>query len=109
MSNIFLTLQRGADFKAHAPHFPKAKDAGWFVVLGEVDTGELLALKRVGCGRKGSTTVSLSFCTPEEVGRRLYTLYFISDSYIGLDQQYDLHFEVIEADLACQINTEVVS
>ena len=105
----FLTLQRSGDSKAHAPYFPKAKDVGWFVVLGEVDTGELVALKRVGCGRRSNTTVSLSFYTPEEVGRRIYTLYFMNDSYIGLDQQYDLYLDVIEADLASQINTEIIS
>lgn len=28
-------------------------------------------------------------------GRYLYTVYLISDSYIGFDQQYDLQLEVI--------------
>lgn len=28
-------------------------------------------------------------------GRYLYTIYIISDSYIGFDQQYDIQFEVI--------------
>lgn len=30
------------------------------------------------------------------VGRYLYTVYIISDSYIGFDQQYDIQFEVID-------------
>lgn len=29
------------------------------------------------------------------LGRYLYTVYIISDSYIGFDQQYDLQLEVI--------------
>lgn len=30
-------------------------------------------------------------------GRYLYTVYIISDSYIGFDQQYDVQIEVIGA------------
>lgn len=29
------------------------------------------------------------------LGRYLYTVYLISDSYIGFDQQYDVQLEVI--------------
>lgn len=31
------------------------------------------------------------------VGRRIFTLYLMSDSYLGLDQQFDLHLEVIDS------------
>lgn len=31
----------------------------------------------------------------------------MSDSYLGLDQQYDIHLEVIPANLKCQINTDL--
>lgn len=92
--------------KAHAPHFPKAKDVGWWVVLGEMDSGELLAVKRVGQVRSTST-VPLSFYTPEDLGRRIYTVYLISDAYMGMDQQYDVPLEIIQSDIGCQVNTEV--
>ena len=36
------------DSKAHAPRFPKPKDEGWILVLGEVEVKEVIALKRVG-------------------------------------------------------------
>ena len=94
------------DFKAHAPRFPKPKDAGWWLVLGVIDDGELLALKRIGA-IKTRSTVSLAFYTPEEVGRTIYTLYFMSDSYLGLDQQFDICLDVIEASIESQVNTEV--
>lgn len=67
------------------------KDEGWWLILGEVDRGELLALKRVGFFRE-KTKVSLVFCAPEEHCRKIYTLYLLSDCYLGLDQQYDLCF-----------------
>ena len=28
------------------------------------------------------------------VGRHIFTLYVMSDSYLGLDQQFDLHLDV---------------
>lgn len=31
----------------------------------------------------------------------------MSDSYLGLDQQYDIHLNVTPASIAAQVNTEV--
>lgn len=76
------------------------------MVLGEVDSGELLALKRIGFVRNRSI-VSLAFYTPEETGHKIYTLYLMSDSYIGMDQQFDICLDVIEASIESQVNTEV--
>ncbi len=75
------------------------------MVLGEIDTGDVLALKRVGLIKRHQK-VSLSFFTPEKLGRKIFTLYVLSDSYLGLDQQYDIHLEVIEADICAQINSD---
>lgn len=98
--------RRKQDSKAQAPRFPKAKDEGWFLVMGEVDRRELLAVKRVGYVRN-NTAVSLAFYTPEKTGKCIYTLYLMSDSYLGLDQQYDIHLNVTPASIAAQVNTEV--
>ncbi|XP_069582412.1 activating signal cointegrator 1 complex subunit 3 [Ranitomeya imitator] len=94
------------DSKAIAPKFPKAKDEGWFLILGEVDKKELVALKRVGYVRTRSTA-SVAFYTPENTGRCIYTLYLMSDSYLGMDQQYDLYLSIIPASVSSQVNTEV--
>ena len=49
-----------------APKFPKPKDEGWFMILGDVENRELLALKRVPfVGARANQ--SLAFQTPEEV------------------------------------------
>ncbi|KAM3614996.1 uncharacterized protein V6R79_021978 [Siganus canaliculatus] len=98
--------RRKQDSKAQAPRFPKAKDEGWFLVVGEVDRRELLAVKRVGYVRN-STAVSVAFYTPEKTGKCIYTLYLMSDSYLGLDQQYDMYLNVTAASIAAQVNTEV--
>uniref|UniRef100_A0A8C6KKY3 Activating signal cointegrator 1 complex subunit 3 n=1 Tax=Nothobranchius furzeri TaxID=105023 RepID=A0A8C6KKY3_NOTFU len=99
--------KRKQDSKAQAPRFPKVKDEGWFLVLGEVDRKELLAVKRVGFVRS-HTSVSVAFYTPEKIGRCIYTLYVMSDSYLGLDQQYDIYLNVTAASIAAQVNTEMV-
>lgn len=65
-------------------------------VIGDSDTNELHALKRVGVFHKDSTNVSLVFYTPEKAGRKIYTLYVMSDSYLGLDQQYELYLDIVE-------------
>lgn len=51
-----------------APRFPKVKDEGWFLILGEVDKKELIALKRAGYVRNRNT-VSIAFYTPETPGK----------------------------------------
>jgi len=65
---LVLFFQRKQDSKAQAPRFPKNKDEGWFLVLGEVDRKELLAVKRVGYVRHHSA-VSVAFYTPERTGK----------------------------------------
>jgi activating signal cointegrator complex subunit 3 len=94
------------DSKAYAPKFPKSKDEGWILVLGEIETQEVIALKRIGYVRSKSK-IPLSFYTPEVPGRVIYTLYVMSDSYLGLDQQYDMCLQVQESSLEAQVNTEL--
>uniref|UniRef100_A0A5F9DJS1 Activating signal cointegrator 1 complex subunit 3 n=1 Tax=Oryctolagus cuniculus TaxID=9986 RepID=A0A5F9DJS1_RABIT len=88
---------------AVTPRFPKSKDEGWFLILGEVDKRELIALKRVGYIRNHHV-VSLSFYTPEMPGRYIFTLYLMSDCYLGLDQQYDIYLHVTQANASTQVN-----
>ena len=71
-----------------------------------MDSGELLAVKRVGQVRS-SSTIPLTFFTPEDLGRRIYTVYLINDAYLGMDQQYNVPLEIIESDISSQVNTEV--
>ncbi|KAM4695371.1 activating signal cointegrator 1 complex subunit 3 [Discoglossus pictus] len=94
------------DTKVIAPKFPKSKDEGWFLILGEVDKRELVALKRIGYVRNRNTA-SVAFYTPENVGRCIYTLYLMSDSYQGMDQQYDIYLNIVPASISAQVNSEV--
>ena len=67
----------------------------------------MIALKRVGSVR-GKSRAQIAFYTPETAtGRVLYTLYVMSDSYLGLDQQYDIGLDVIPASIEAQVNQEM--
>lgn len=79
---------------AIAPKFPKKKTYSWWVILGDTEVDELVSSKRVmmpahqGAERK----TYFSFCSPAEDEGESFTLSVIllSDSYVGLDQQYDV-------------------
>ncbi|XP_050739858.1 activating signal cointegrator 1 complex subunit 3-like [Eriocheir sinensis] len=89
-------LNRAHDLRVHTQKFPKPKDEGWFLVLGEAESGDLVALRRVS-GVRGRSTYQLSFKTPTNTGRSVLTLYLMSDGYLFLDQQYDIPLRVVPA------------
>lgn len=84
---------RNSNRSAYAPRFPKPKDEGWFMTLGSVDDNELVAIKRVTLSSIKSSQ-QLAFVTPEKEGRFILTFYLMSDSYVGLDQQYSILLDV---------------
>jgi hypothetical protein len=88
---VFLERMTLAPKGAYLPRFPKPKDEQWWLILGDEETGELLALKRISFRRRMST--KLAFGTPEDAGRQKMALYLMSDSYIGVDQQYELEYD----------------
>ena len=66
-------------------------------IFSKFKENELLALKRAGLAKGGGGAQhQVTFFTPETPGRVVYTLYIMSDAYLGLDQQYDLCLEVVE-------------
>lgn len=79
-----------------APRFPKAKEEAWWLVVGSPKTGQLAAIKRVTLARKLS--VKLEFAAPADAGLHDMALFFMCDSYVGADQQFDFALRVTEAD-----------
>ncbi|KAJ0021200.1 hypothetical protein Pint_30913 [Pistacia integerrima] len=77
-----------------APRYPKAKDEGWWMLVGDTKTNQLVAIKRVSLQRK--SRVKLDFAAPADAGKKSYTLYFMCDSYLGCDQEYSLTVDVKE-------------
>jgi activating signal cointegrator complex subunit 3 len=75
--------------------FPKPKDEWWFLTLGNQENGELIGMKRINY-KSNRSSHHLAFNAPSNVGRVIFTLYFISDCYMGLDQQFNIQLEVID-------------
>jgi pre-mRNA-splicing helicase BRR2 len=71
------------DAIVHAPYYPSKKMENWWLVVGEEKTKSLLAIKRVTIGRRLETR--LEYIVPT-AGEHELTLYLMSDSYVGVDQ-----------------------
>ena len=91
-----LNRTRQKDSKAYTPYFAKPKDENWILMLGNAESKELMALKRIN-SIKNQQITSLQFETPEMSSRMNYnySLYFMSDVYLGLDQQYEIKIKLI--------------
>uniref|UniRef100_A0A8B9LFR2 U5 small nuclear ribonucleoprotein 200 kDa helicase n=1 Tax=Astyanax mexicanus TaxID=7994 RepID=A0A8B9LFR2_ASTMX len=78
-----------------APLFPQKREEGWWVVIGDPKSNSLISIKRLTLQQKAK--VKLDFVAPV-VGVHNYTLYFMSDAYMGCDQEYKFSVDVKEAD-----------
>jgi pre-mRNA-splicing helicase BRR2 len=89
-------MEEGAGIGAvYAPHFPKAKAEGWWLVVGDASRNSILAIKRVTLAQ--ASRVKLDFPAPAEPGDYALTLYFMCDSYLGCDQEYEFELAVRES------------
>jgi len=68
--------------------FPHAKSESWWLLVGDKRRNALLCIKRVTL--QAALRAKLQFTAPEALGAHELTLYFMSDSYLGCDQEYDL-------------------
>lgn len=90
---------RSHDGRIYAPRFPKPQFESWWIVLGDPETDELLAMKRLSMRNGPNETLSnkatthVTFETPARLGKHRYILFLMSDGYLGLDQQIDIEFE----------------
>lgn len=76
---------------AFAPRFPKLKDEAWWLVVGDIQNQELLALKRLTILDDKKTVARLKYPANRGLssGQSIH-LFLMSDCYIGLDQQYEV-------------------
>jgi len=78
-----------------APLFPHRREEGWWVIIGDPQDNSLISIKRLTLQKKAK--VKLDFVAPAE-GTYVYKLYFMSDAYMGCDQEYDLKLRIREAE-----------
>uniref|UniRef100_A0A1I7VPC0 Activating signal cointegrator 1 complex subunit 3 n=1 Tax=Loa loa TaxID=7209 RepID=A0A1I7VPC0_LOALO len=91
--------------KAFCPRFHKEKTAGWIVIIGEKDTDVVLCCKKLS-PVTGSKQLTVPFKMPKRLGRHIFTIFVMSDSYIGIDQEYKLHCEIVEKKVSENSNND---
>ncbi|XP_014676711.1 PREDICTED: U5 small nuclear ribonucleoprotein 200 kDa helicase-like [Priapulus caudatus] len=91
--NVTVTLEREDEVVGPviAPFFPQKREEGWWVVIGDPKSNSLISIKRLTLQQKAK--VKLDFVAPSE-GAHSYTLYFMSDAYLGCDQEYRFTIDV---------------
>jgi len=87
-----------------APYYPKEKQENWWLVIGEPKTNQLLSIKRLVL--QHSSKIKLDFVAPATPGKYKYILYFMCDSYIGCDQEYELDVNVAAASKSNKTNED---
>ena len=89
------TSRRTTPPRAVCPLYPKIKQEGWWVVLGDREANELLALRRVAFGDE--TRVKLTYEDDKReiqknAHKRVVVAFLVSDCYVGMDQETDVVF-----------------
>ena len=79
----------------HAPRYPKPRLEGWWLVIGDSSSDQLLAIKWVAVLQRAS--LKLEFVAPAEAGKKDYMVFLMSDSYLGIDQEYVFTVNVKDA------------
>ncbi|ESO10442.1 hypothetical protein HELRODRAFT_183600 [Helobdella robusta] len=90
---VEVTLEREDEFAGSiiAPFFPQKREEGWWLVVGDTNSENLVALKWFSLQQK--VNKDLYFVAPHP-GKHTYTLYFMSDAYMGCDQGYKFTIDV---------------
>ena len=80
---------RGSAPRAILPKYPKVKEEGWWLILGDRNNRELLSLKRLGFGHAASAKLAVDASANAAFEPDLF-VYLISDCYVGLDQEIEV-------------------
>jgi len=95
--NVLVQLERELEndklTPVYAPHYPTEKLERWWIVVGDPEKNQLYVVKKVTVS-KSLVRTKLSFEAPQQAGSYKALLYFISDSYVGCDQEWEIEFKV---------------
>ena len=73
------------------------------MVIGDNKTNSLISIKRLTLQQKAK--IKLDFIAPAP-GKHPYMLYFMSDAYMGCDQEYKFNIDVHEAESGSESGSE---
>jgi pre-mRNA-splicing helicase BRR2 len=92
--NVSISLEREEEVSGPvmAPLFPQKRDENWWVVIGDTKSNTLLSIKRLTLNQKAK--LKLDFTAPASSQTCSYTLYLMSDAYMGCDQEYKFQLNI---------------
>ncbi|XP_042461584.1 DExH-box ATP-dependent RNA helicase DExH14-like isoform X1 [Zingiber officinale] len=82
--NIRLEKINSKHSRAFVPRYPKVKNEAWWLVLGNITSSELYALKRVSFSGQTFTRMELP---PSKINFQETKLFLVSDCYVGYEQE----------------------
>uniref|UniRef100_A0A914I9P9 Activating signal cointegrator 1 complex subunit 3 n=2 Tax=Globodera TaxID=31242 RepID=A0A914I9P9_GLORO len=84
---------------AFCPKYPKKRRAGWVLLMGDAMSKQIWSVERVPPWDRTTDNkfVRLSFSTPNEPGFHSLIILLMSDTYLGIDQQYSLNICLTES------------
>ena len=91
--NVSLDREDEVSGPVLAPLFPQKREENWWVVIGDTKANSLLSIKRLTLIQKAK--IKLDFSAPTASSNSYsYTLYLMSDAYMGCDQEYKFQINV---------------
>uniref|UniRef100_A0A914P3C1 Helicase C-terminal domain-containing protein n=1 Tax=Panagrolaimus davidi TaxID=227884 RepID=A0A914P3C1_9BILA len=76
-----------------APRFHKEKTASWIILIGNKETNKIHGFTK--CSPiEGSRDLRINFTSPSMPGNYTLTVFILSDSYLGIDQEYAIRCKV---------------
>jgi len=79
--------------EAYAPYFPGRKNELWWLIIGDERTNRIVGLTRVNTLRH-NTEAKVVFQAPFKPGVYDFTVYLLSDAYVGFDIKKPLKLTV---------------
>lgn len=86
-------------------NFPKPKECCWFLIVGNPEKNELLAMKRVAFKRYASKNITI--CLPQDFVDDKLEITLMCDSYIGMDQCYTVDLMQINGAIKGQLDEQM--
>jgi preprotein translocase subunit Sec63 len=77
----------------HCPFFPTQKSEVWWLIVADEQKRLILGLKRIPSLRD-KLEVKIPFQAPRKPGTYVYTVFLVSDSYVGFDKKKQLKITV---------------
>ena len=84
----------GFNTQVTSSYYPQPLNATWWLILGDSSTNTIYSISEIDLERTNKRV--LQFTAPSTPGHYKWSLYFMTDGYIGCDQVQDVEFDVVE-------------